>query len=275
MSEQETAANPYNMQKPWHNIDEDRTTDSADTLFFEKPKTATPEEARSNEEEPKETVNYKKRYDDLKKHYDERLAEFKQKEEELRAEIQSNQPKYQPPKSPEELEQFKSKHPELYDTVESVAHMRTQEQITKLQEKIESLEADKVAMTQREALQDLRDRHPDFNEIRSSDEFHAWAKTQPDEIQRWVYNNPNNATLASRAIDLYKLESDMDVSPQTDSKPRKSESAADMVSTKTTHVDTTEPKIWTKREIASLSIDEYDRLEDEIDRAIIEGRVRG
>jgi hypothetical protein len=47
-----------------------------------------------------------------------------------------------------------------------------------------------------------------------------------------------------------------------------------MVSTKTTSVDTKEPRIWTKREINALSMDEYDKYEQEIDRAVMEGRVR-
>ena len=46
-----------------------------------------------------------------------------------------------------------------------------------------------------------------------------------------------------------------------------------MVSTKTTGVEPQSDKIWTQREIAALSLDDYDRFEDEIDRAIQEGRV--
>ena len=49
--------------------------------------------------------------------------------------------------------------------------------------------------------------------------------------------------------------------------------AASLVSTKTTTVDTKQPKIWTTREIAALSMDDYDRLEKEIDQAAQEGRV--
>jgi hypothetical protein len=67
-------------------------------------------------------------------------------------------------------------------------------------------------------------------------------------------------------------------SKQTRKKSNKSSNskAADMVSTKTTTVDTNtgQPKIWTQEEIAALPMDEYDRLESEIDRAIEEGRVR-
>ena len=64
---------------------------------------------------------------------------------------------------------------------------------------------------------------------------------------------------------------------QTQRKSKSSSSkAADMVSTKTTTIDATaEPKIWTQEEIANLSMDEFDRLESEIDRALEEGRIRG
>ena len=62
--------------------------------------------------------------------------------------------------------------------------------------------------------------------------------------------------------------------PKTQSSRQKSrQNAADMVSTKTTTVDTKQPKIWTRREIAALSMDDYDRYEQEIDQAIMEGRV--
>ena len=45
---------------------------------------------------------------------------------------------------------------------------------------------------------------------------------------------------------------------------------------KTTKVDTNagQSKIWTQEEIAALPMDEYDRLEAEIDRAGEEGRIR-
>ena len=46
-----------------------------------------------------------------------------------------------------------------------------------------------------------------------------------------------------------------------------------MVSTKTTAVDAKEAKVWSQREIAALSMADYDKYEKEIDSAIIEGRV--
>ena len=55
------------------------------------------------------------------------------------------------------------------------------------------------------------EKHPDFDEIRNSDDFHSWAKEQPQSIQDWIYNNSNNPDLASRALDLFKKDIGMDV----------------------------------------------------------------
>ena len=94
------------------------------------------------------------------------------------------------------------------------------------------------------------------------------------QIQEWIYNNPDNALLASKAIDLYKLENGITQTKQSRKRQQQSQgSAADMVSTKTTSVDAKQPKIWTEREIAAMSLDQFDRVEDEIKQAMIEGRV--
>ena len=205
MSEEEQA-NPYNAKKSWHE-DDAKTTSSADSLFFEEQEATSEDTGTPQEKRPR--TNYKKRYDDLKKHYDQKISEFKQREQELEAMARSAQPQYQPPKSAEDLEKFKAEYPDLYDTVETVAHMRSEEQMTALQQKLSALEMREAEMSKRDAEMALRERHPDFEDIRGDDNFHEWAKTQPEEIQRWIYKNPDNVGLASRAIDLYKMENNI------------------------------------------------------------------
>ena len=270
MSEEEQA-NPYNAKKSWH-TDDVKATNSADSLFFEEQE-ATSEDTGTPQEEKRPRTNYKKRYDDLKKHYDQKISEFKQREQELEAMARTAQPQYQPPKSAEDLERFKAEYPDLYDTVESVAHMRSEEQMNALQQKLSAIEMREAEMSKRDAETSLRERHPDFEDIRGDDNFHEWAKTQPEEIQRWIYKNPDNVGLASRAIDLYKMENNIAIKKSSRPSQLSKSNAADMVSTKTTGVEPQQAKIWTQREIAALSIDEYDRYEEEIDRAIEEGRV--
>ena len=270
---EEPEANMYNAKKPWHKPD-GPPMQSSDSLFYENQ--ATPQETPDQEEVPKrKRANYKKRYDDLKKHYDDRVSQFKQREQELLAEASSSRPQYEVPKSAEEIERFKQEYPDLYDTVETVAHLQSERQVGELQGQLSALQEREADIMRREAETGLRDRHPDFETIRTDENFHEWAKVQPDEIQDWIYKNPDNVSLASKAIDLYKMDNGIASTPQRrQSRQSREGSAADMVSTKTTTVDATQgSKIWTEREIAAMSLDQFDAVEEEINQAITEGRV--
>ena len=274
--------NPYNMNKSWHTADVMPSGDveTADSLFV-----APVEKADDQQEEPKAKKatpykkvehNWKKRYDDLKTLRDNELGKWRNREQELITEATASRPEYQAPKTIEELERFKAQYPDVYDVVETVSHLQSEAKVEELTSKISALETRESEVLHREAESELLNKHPDFAEIRESENFHDWAKTQPDDIQAWVYNNPHNVGLASRAIDLFKADTGVSQKRQTRKKSQSSSSkAADMVSTKTTTVDPTgQPKIWTQEEIASLPMDEFDRLESEIDRAMEEGRVR-
>ena len=272
---EERESNPYNMKKSWHEADQG-TRSRADEMFYEEKEApqqkATRQRSAPEEESPQET-NYKKRYDDLKKHYDAKLNEFRQREQELLA---ASQPEYQAPKSEEDLVQFREEYPDLYDTVETVAHMRAEEQMREMRQRFSAIEQREMEIAKREAETALQERHPDFDEIRGDESFHDWAKEQPEQIQDWIYNNPDNVTLAVKALDLYKLETGK--GRKGPGRPRKQEapsgSVADMVSTKTTAIDAKQPKIWTESEIAKMSLDQFDKHEEEIREAISEGRVR-
>jgi hypothetical protein len=272
---EEPEANMYNAKKPWHKPD-GPPMQSSDSLFYENQ--ATPQAAPDEEEQeaPKrKRANYKKRYDDLKKHYDDRVSQFKQREQELLAEASSSRPQYEVPKSAEEIEKFKQDYPDLYDTVETVAHLQSERQVGELQGQLSALQEREADIVRREAETGLRDRHPDFETIRADENFHEWAKVQPDEIQDWIYKNPDNVSLASKAIDLYKMDNGIASTPQRrQSRQPREGSAADMVSTKTTTIDVDKgTKIWTEREIASMSLDQFDAVEEPINQALTEGRV--
>ena len=277
----EPKPNLYNQRKSWHTPDVMPTDNpvTADSLFVE-PNKVTQDESNVNREVPQEATeekssgNYKKRYDDLKKHYDSSLNNFRQREAELLQKVTANQPEYKAPKTAEELEQFKSEYPDVYEVVETVAHLQSEDKVADLQQRLDAMQSREAEILKREAEKDLVAKHPDFSDIRESDEFHSWAESQPEEIKDWIYNNPDNASLASKAIDLFKFENGFQDSSK-ETKPTSSrKDAAEMVSTKATTVQTNEPKIWTEEEIAALSMDEFDRLEAEIDQAVREGRVK-
>ena len=185
----EQEPNPYNQKKDY--LDYDKMDKAAETSFadantlavkqdrpkvvvdsmqsLDEPKEDTPEKT---EDKPYNKVDYKKRYDDLKKHYDGRVTSFKQREDELLAEVRSNRPKYKAPKSAEELAAFKKEYPDVYGVVESVSHLHASKESENLKDEIKSLKKMNESISRKEAETRLSKLHPDFTEIRESDDFH-------------------------------------------------------------------------------------------------------
>jgi hypothetical protein len=285
--QKEETPNPYNANKPWHK-GEDKPFVSSDSMFFEEPKnklfksdditevepegSVNTEELETKKDTPYKKPDYKKRYDDLKKHYDSKLNEFKSREEELLNQVK--QPEYKAPKSEEELEKFKNDYPDVYEVVETVAHLQSESKAKVLEERLSKLQEREQQLIRQDAEKRLVERHPDFEDIRNSDDFHAWAKEQPKSIQDWIYSNADDADLASRALDLFKKDFGIDLPKETKSSSKQTKkSAADMVSTKTTTVEPKQEKVWSEREIAALSMAEFDKYEQEISNAMQEGRI--
>jgi hypothetical protein len=282
---QEPKANPYNAKKDWHDV-EDKPFVSSNSLFFDTNATTEHDESDAIEAEkqeieavkdkPYKQPNYKKRYDDLKTHYDSRLNEFKAREQELLDEAVKNRPDYRAPKSPEELEQFKNEYPDVMAVVETVAHLESESKTRVLEERLSALQDRENELVRKDAETNLREKHPDFDEIRNSDDFQEWANLQPESIKDWIFNNPDDATLASRALDLFKkdigLEVPQGIQPKSNSKQTQ-QSAADMISTKTTSVNPNQQRVWSEREISAMSVAEFDKYESEISDAMQEGRI--
>jgi hypothetical protein len=284
----ETEANPYNAKKDYIDYEQveanakesfadantmavkkDQPKVVVDTMRSQEPEEDTPEEQA---DKPYQKVDYKKRYDDLKKHYDGRVNSFKSREEELLAEIRTNRPKYKAPKSAEEIEAFKKEYPDVYGVVETVAHLRSSKETEDLKQEIKSLKELNQTVNKEKAEARLARLHPDFEEIRESDDFHNWAEGQPEAIKGWVYGNATNAELASRAIDLFKQDTG-----KSKSKPELSGdlvAASEMVKVKNSkEIGYGSKKIWTRSQIAAMSQSEFDKNEKAITDAMTDGRV--
>jgi hypothetical protein len=288
--QKEETPNPYNAKKDWHKGD-DKPFVSSQSMFFEEPSeknklfksdditeveaegSVNTEELETKKDTPYKRPDYKKRYDDLKKHYDSKLNEFKSREQELIEEATKNRTEYKAPKTEEELEDFKNQYPDVYEVVETVAHMQSETKAKVLEERLSKLQERENQLIRQDAEKRLLERHPDFEDIRNSDDFHGWAKEQPKSIQDWIYSNADDADLAARALDLFKK--DFGIEPtktRSSSKPTR-KSAADMVSTKTKSIEPTQQKIWSEKEIAAMSVAEFDKYEKEISDAMQEGRI--
>ena len=282
---QEPKANPYNAKKDWHNV-KDKPFVSSNSLFFDTNATtehyesdvieAEKQEIEAVKDKPYKQPNYKKRYDDLKSHYDSKLNEFKVREQELIDEAVASRPEYEAPKSAEELQEFERQYPDVMAVVETVAHLQSESKTKVLEERLSALQDRENELVRKDAETNLREKHPDFDEIRNSDDFQEWANLQPESIKDWIFNNPNDATLASRALDLFKKDIGLEVQQVTEStsnSKQAQQSAADMISTKTTSVDPQQQRVWSETEIAAMSVAEFDKYESDISTAMQEGRI--
>ena len=248
--------------------DTDTATEQQDT---QEEKEATPEERPVTAEEKA----FKKRYDDLKRHYDKTLSNHKNEVTKLKTQIEQSTNKLLPPKDPNELEAWRSKYPEVYDVIQSVALNQADERAKKLEEKFQFLQGQQSQIAKEKAEVELLKRHPDFAEIRATDAFHEWAQKQDATIQGWLYDNPDNAELAARAIDLYKMDSGITTKSGTKAETKKKDAAKAVTTTKKgNQISVTEKKIWTVDEISKLKPHEFDKHEKEIMQARREGRIK-
>jgi len=217
--------------------------------------------------------DYKKRYDDLKRHYDAKIEEFKGKETELldlAKQASEGGVNYNPPKTPEELTQFKEQYPDVYNVIETVAHSQAENKTKALQDEIKELQGDRTRLTKEKATQELLRSHPDFMTIKAEPDFITWLEEQPPSIADGVLRNNTDAKWAARVIDLYK--SDKGISRTL--KQQTTKSAADFVPTKQKSEPTKGKKEWTAEEIRRMKPQDFEKYEKEIDLARREGRIR-
>ena len=217
---------------------------------------------------------FKKRYDDLKKHYDSTINKHKDEVTSLRSQLESSTKQFVPPKSKAELEAWRKEYPDVYDMVETIAMDKATTQTAELENKYKSIQLQQEQIKKEKAEVELLKIHPDFNDIRSKDEFHEWAEKQDPTIQSWLYENTSNAKLAARAIDLYKMDKGVSTLTKKEEKDVKKEAAKAITKTKkSTESDSPKKKIWTTSEISKLKPHEFERHEKDIDLARLEGRI--
>jgi hypothetical protein len=250
---------------------EQTDTDASEETAEKSDKKATPIAERPAKAEDHA---FKKRYDDLKKHYDSTLHKHKDEVRSLRTQLESSTKQFVPPKSKDELEAWRKEYPDVYDMVETIAMNKATTRTAELEDKYKNLQLQQEQIAKEKAEVELLKLHPDFSEIRSKDEFHNWAANQDPTIQGWLYENTSNATLAARAIDLYKMDQGISKLSKREEKDIKKEAAKAISKTKkSTESEIPKKKIWTTSEISKLKPQEFERFEKDIDLARLEGRI--
>ena len=228
-------------------------------------------EVESAEPTNAEEKTFKKRYSDLRKHQQQQAEEFKKEIEALKSQLnQATKKEMKLPKSDADIEQWAADYPDVAAIVETIAMKKAREQSSALEERVKVVDEMQYTAKKEKAEAELMRLHPDFNDIRDSDEFHDWAEEQPKWVQDALYDNDNDARSAARAIDLYKA--DMGIAK---SKPAKDKDAAKSVSTRNSRSRPQDDESSTylkESQVQKMSPQQYEKMSDEIMEAIRSGK---
>jgi len=225
------------------------------------------------EEEPvnAEEKTFKKRYSDLRRHQQKQAEEFKTELAELKRQLaDATKKEMKLPKSDEDIETWAKDYPDVAAIVETIAMKKASEQSSALEERIKAIDEMQLSATKEKAEAELMRLHPDFDDIRDSDQFHEWAESQPKWVQDALYENDNDARSAARAIDLYKA--DMGIGK---TKSKSDKEAAKSVSTKNSRSkpqENEEASYLKESDVQRMSAAEYENRSDEVMEAIRSGK---
>ena len=230
-------------------------------------------EVQQEEPEPQsaEEKSFKKRYGDLRRHQQEKEKELSAKIEALQAQLsEATKKEINLPKSDEDIEAWESKYPDVAAIVETIAIKKAKEQAAVLEERVKAVDEMQLTASREKAEAELLRYHPDFEDIRETDDFHNWVNEQPKSIQDALYENASDARTAARAIDLYKADRNM-----TTKKPKNTDKdAARSVNARNSRSkpDTSNgSRAILESEVQKMSAQEYEKMSDDIMEAIRTG----
>jgi len=275
MTKEDTPKTAMFMNRPYSQDERIKKDEEelAQLVKEQKGKSETSEAKDVSEAEPTnaEERTFKKRYGDLRRHTQDKEKEFQKQLDDLKSQLEgATKKEMKLPKSDEDIEAWATEYPDVAKIVETIAMKKAKEQSLELEDRIKKIDERDANSVKEKAEVELLKIHPDFGDIRDSDDFHEWADEQPKWVQDALYENDNDARSAARAIDLYK--SDKGIGKPT--KEKSDKGAAMEVGTKSTKtkVDATDSgKKILESSVQKMSAQQYEKQADIIMEAIRSG----
>lgn len=247
---------------------EDEESDG-DPQTVEQPKSTT--KSNSNED----NTDWKKRYSDLRSHsskqenaYKESITALENRLKEL--EKQKSQPSY--PKTEEEIQDWIEKYPDVAGIIQTIAGKTSDQAVKQVQESIAELKKERLDLERANGIKLLLNKHPDFMEIKDTQNFQNWLNEQTPEIQAAIvrpkdFKENSGVKAASRVLDLYKFEAGLSTKKSKENtQSNKDKDVARKVSTSVSEDprrETNDP-VFSESQVARMTDREYEKYQDKI-----------
>ena len=215
-----------------------------------------------------EERSFKKRYGDLRRHMQEKEKEWNEKFEAFEKRMKKEA--IAPPKSDEDIEEWAKQYPDVAGIVETIAAKKAQEMFSKADARLKELDQAQSEAQRVKAENQIRKSHEDFDDLRSSDEFHNWANEQPKWVQDALYENSDDPASVVRVIDLYKVDKGL---TKTAKKAKAKDAASTVTRRSKTDVDVDDASdVIRESDVAKMSAKEFEAKSDDINKAIRSGK---
>lgn len=225
----------------------------------------------SDENLSPEEKSFKKRYGDLRRHSQQQQSNLQKQIDELKQQLTaSTNQQIKLPANEDELDSWMKQYPDVAKIVKTIAIKEAREQSAALEDRFRALDEREKLTAREKAELELLKIHPDFNEIRDTNDFHDWAEEQPQWVQKALYENDTDARAAARAIDLYKVDRNIGKAA-----PKKNKGAAESIPTRGVR---TEPSgqdmegVIYESQVNKMTSRQYEANQEAIAKAINSGK---
>jgi len=259
------------MSKPYSNQDRIKKDEEELEQLIAQQKGEAQEESVEEEPTSAEEKSFKKRYGDLRRHMQQKEKDWEDKFKQLEGQLKDiTRKEIKLPKSDQDIEAWAAQYPDVAAIVETIAIKKAREQSAGLEDRVKEIDELRATASREKAEVELMKAHPDFGEIRESDDFHEWAEEQPKWVQDALYENDSDARSAARAIDLYKADRNI--------KPKKSANEKDAARSVGSRNSRSQPDtdsdktVFRESDVNKMTAAQYEKAADDIMEAIRTGK---
>ena len=259
------------MSKPYSNQDRIKKDEEELEQLIAQQKGEAQEKSVEEEPTSAEEKSFKKRYGDLRRHMQQKEKDWEDKFKQLESQLKDiTRKEIKLPKSDQDIETWAAQYPDVAAIVETIAIKKAREQSAGLEDRVKEIDELRSTASREKAEVELMKAHPDFGEIRESDDFHEWAEEQPKWVQDALYENDSDARSAARAIDLYKADRNI--------KPKKSTNEKDAARSVGSRNSRSQPDtdsdkaVFRESDVNKMTAAQYEKAADEIMEAIRTGK---
>lgn len=226
-----------------------------------------------------EEETWKKRHGDLRRYSQSQITEKEKEIVELKKALDSAA-KQSPdlPKNKEEAEKWVQEYPDLARVLTTLIEEKAELVREDVRSVRHELEQERLTFAREQAINKLIKTHPDFFELRETDEFKEWVESQPSvrgpkigqALYDALYNNETDGDAAIQAVNIFKSDTAKAKKPVV----REDAQAAQSVrkTNTSTPPDKSGKRSFSESEVDKMKPWEYDKYEDEIEAARLEGR---